>query len=193
MLTALCSLNSYAVETAEQILTRSANKIDQAPSLTVKFLLSYQDSRSECMLQVQKNKFRFTAPDVEIWFDGQTQWALNKSDGELSITEPTDEEIMESNPLAIVNNFKAQFNCRRLSGEKNEIELTAKNKTSNIRKAVITIDQVTELPSKLIVTLSNGRTFSALVSSASIGKALPASLFVYDKNKYPAKTINDLR
>ena len=188
-----CGMKCEAVETAEQLIERCASKINKAPSMTIKFNLSFGDKKSDCQLIVSREKYRLSSSDIEVWFDGTTQWSYSSADREVSITEPTIDEQLECNPFAILNNFKSAYNVRRLSGEKNEIEMTAKNKMSTVRKAVITINGTTGLPSKLVVTMSNGRTFSAVVTSAVEGKRLPSTTFVYDKAKYPANTVVDLR
>lgn len=193
VLSVICTANVYAVETAEQILSRCAAKISNAPSVTIKFSLAFGDKRSNCELIIAKNKYRLSSDEIEVWYDGATQWSYSSQDKEVSITEPTDEELLESNPFTIISNYKTAYTYRRLAGDKNEIELVAKNKMSVVRKAVITIDEKTSLPSKLIVTMSNGHTFSANVTSAVEGKALPSSTFIYNKEKYPAQTTIDLR
>lgn len=193
LLVAFCTGRAVAVESAEQLLQRCSDKVNNTPSITLKFVLTYGDNKSNCELIISREKYRLSSTDVEVWFDGSTQWSYSAVDKEVSITEPTEEELLESNPFAIINNYKKAYTFRRLSGEKNEIELVAKSKMSSIRKAVVTIDGRTFLPSKMIVTMSNGRTFSATVSSALEGKALPNSTFIYNKEKYPATTVIDLR
>lgn len=181
-------------QSAEQILTKCADKMRAAPSITVKFALSSPgNAPSDCELIVSRDKYRLSSDELEIWYDGNTQWSYSPADREVSITEPTDEELLESNPFAIINSYRTQFTYRKLEGGKNEVELTSKNKMSSIRKAVITVDPKTNLPAKLIVTMSNGRTFSSTVTSAVEGKTLPSSTFIYNKEKYPAKTTIDLR
>lgn len=194
VLTALLSAtNLFAVETAEQILEKCASKINKAPSIDLKFTVASGAEKLNCELIISREKYRLSSSELEVWFDGKTQWAYSPQNKEVSITEPTVEELLESNPFAIINNYKSEYSFRRLAGDKNEIELVAKNKMSSIRKAVITIDGKTYLPSKLILTLSNGRSLSATVTSASEGKALPSSTFIYNKDKYPATTLIDLR
>lgn len=193
ILAAMCSFSASAVDTAEQILQRCADKINKAPSITIKFTLNYGESRSDCQLILSREKYRLSSKDVEVWYDGETQWSYSAADKEVTITDPTPDELLECNPFAIINNYKTAYTFRRLSGEKDEIELTAKSKMSNIRRAVITVNASTGLPSKLIVTMANGRTFTANVSSAVEGKTLPGSTFIYNKVQFPAKTIIDLR
>lgn len=183
----------WGAQTAEQILGRCAEKLTAQPSVTIKFSLAFGDKKSNCELIIAGDKYRLSSPDVEIWYDGSNQWSYSATDREVSITEPTEDEQMECNPFAILRNYKKAYDVRVVAGGKNEVELVAKSKVSNIRKAVVTINPSTDMPSKLLVTMQNGRTFTATVTSATIGKVLPASVFTYDMSKYPAATVNDLR
>ena len=187
------AFGANAAETATQLLSKCAAKVDKSPSVTIKFRLAFGNRYSDCTMILAKDKYRLSSSDMEVWYDGKTQWTYAKASKELSITEPTTDELLECNPFAILKGFSKIYNCRRLGGPANDIELTSKVKGSAVKKAVVSIDSKTSLPTKLVVTLSNGRTFSATVSSTTAGKALPASTFTYDKSKFPAKEIVDLR
>lgn len=184
---------SHALETASQIIARCAARITDAPSLKFKFTLQYGDKSSPCDITVAKQRYRMSSPEMEVWYDGSTQWTYASAQKELSITEPTADELLECNPFAILNHYAKAYNCRRLSDKELKIEMTAKSSASTVRRAVVDIDASTYLPKKLTVTLSNGRTFTATVGSAVVGKALAASFFTYDKAKYPAVETVDLR
>jgi len=191
--TLLTPVGVHAAETATQILSKCAAKVNNAPSLTLKFRLEYNGEHSDCTMTLAKQKYRLSASKMEVWYDGITQWTYTTENKELSITEPTPDELLECNPFAILNGFNKIYNCRRLKGQGYQIELTPKVKGSTVKKAVVSIDAKTYIPSKLIVTMSNGHTFSAIVKSSDIGKTVPASTFIYNKAKYPAKTTIDLR
>lgn len=193
ILTAVSVFSVQAVETAEQVLQKCADKMKNAPSLSMQFDLNYGDNKSACDITISREKYTLSSPELKIWYDGKSQWSYSSADKEVTITEPTEGELLESNPFALLTNYKRLFTFRRLSGNKNDIELVAKNKMSTIRKAVVTIDSKTSLPSKLIVMMSNGRTFSATVKSAVTGKALPNTTFTFNKSKYPTTTTIDLR
>ena len=122
-----------------------------------------------------------------------TQWTYITSDRELSITEPTAEELMECNPFAIVNHYAKYYNVRAIQGKANTVELSPKHSGTSIRHATITINPDNNLPDAINVTLANGHTFSVKVSSISRGGNIPQASFVYNKSSHPAATINDLR
>lgn len=56
-------------------------------------------------LKLKGNKFTLSTEELELFFDGKTQWTLMKELNEVSISEPTKEEMLQLNPILIVNEF----------------------------------------------------------------------------------------
>lgn len=195
LLLPLCAAAQSRGMSAVKALDKCAAKINAAPSLTAKFTLAAGTGRYACDMTLSKQRFHLKMPQMEVWFDGTTQWAYGVKSQELSVSEPTADELLESNPFAILNHYSKAYNCRMLQSEggKTVVELVPKAAAvSSLRKAVVAIDPKTWLPSKITVTLSNGRTFTATVGSISQGKQLPQSRFTFDKKLKVAETI-DLR
>jgi len=184
---------AHAADSADQILAKCAAKVNGAPSISVKFTLEYGNKRMPCDLLISKEKYHMSSNDMKIWYDGATQWTYLIAGKQLSITEPTAEELLESNPFAILNHYSKAYSCKKLAGNGINIQLTAKSKASSIRKAVVSINPKTYLPTKVVVTLSNGQTMSASAVSTEIGKLLPSKTFVYNEKALPAKETVDLR
>lgn len=182
-----------AAETADQILAKCAQKVNSSPSISIKFVLSFDNNKLPCDLLISKDKYHLSSNGMQVWYDGKTQWTYINDTKQLSITEPTTDELLESNPFAILNHYKKAYSCKRLSGKGLEIQLTAKSKASSIQKAVVSIDPRTYLPSKVVVTISNGKIMTAAAGTTTIGKLLPAKTFIYNKAKFPAKETIDLR
>lgn len=192
LLSLFCFSGAFAAETAEQALSKCLSKLN-AGAVDINFILTNQGEKHNCSVTISRKCYRLSAPGVEVWFDGTTQWSYLTKNRELNITEPTSAEIMESNPFAIISDYKSSFKAKRLADAGMVIELSAKSGASNIRKAVLTLNPKTYLPTKVIVTLSSGQTMSAVVTSATTKAAPPASTFKYNKAKYPASEIVDLR
>lgn len=182
-------------ESAASILTRCATKVNNAASINAKFYLTAGTERYDCQMTIAKQKYTLSTPQMHVWYDGTTQWTYATGTAELSITEPTSDELLESNPFAILNYYSKTYTCRKLASEDgmNRVELVAKSKSATVRKAVVTVNPKIDLPVKVIMTLSNGRVITATVTAISVGKAKPASTFIYNKSKFPAKEIVDLR
>lgn len=196
MLLALLPIGAAAqgkAKGADAIMEACARRIASAPSIEAKFSLSFGEKTSPCDMVISKNRYTLTSPDMRVWFDGVTMWTYITGNKTLTITEPTVDELLECNPFAIVNHYKKAYKCSLKGGDANSVELTPAHKGSSIRKAVITVNPKTQLPAKVVVTLANGQVFSATMGTIAVGKNLPASTFVYNKTKYPATEISDLR
>lgn len=178
---------------AADLMARCAKALNDAPSLQVNFSLSVGQNTSACSMTIARQRFSLKSPDMMVWYDGATQWTYITSDRELSITEPTAEELMECNPFAIVNHYAKYYNVRAIQGKANTVELSPKQSGASIRRATVTINPDNNLPAAINVTLANGHTFSVKVTSISRGGNIPQSSFVYNKSSHPAATINDLR
>jgi len=46
--------------------------------------------------------------EMKAWFDGKTQWAYMAQNNEVSITEPSEKELAETNPMAILSGYKTK-------------------------------------------------------------------------------------
>lgn len=185
--------SAAGAETAAQVLARCAAKVNSAESLDVRFTLSAGGNSSNYTMKISQEKFMMESPEIAVWYNGVTQWTYVKSNRELNITDPTAEELMECNPFSILNFYNKTYDIKRLAGNGIQIEMTAKDRSATVRKAVITIDSRTYMPSKVLVTLGNGHTMTATVSSVTQGKRPAAKTFTYDKARYPASEIIDLR
>lgn len=187
-------LVTAANPSASSQLEKCADAFKKAASLKIDFTLGSGEQQVNMIMVVSGSKFTLDGGGMKLWYDGKTQWTYLTDYRELNINEPTSEELLEINPFTIVNNWQKHYTARRLEDKKPVIELVPRKGTAtNIRKAVVTFDTKTDLPSKLVITLSDGRTMTAVVTNISTGTAMKATDFVYDKVKYPASEVIDLR
>lgn len=181
---------------AASVMAACAAKVNSAPSVSVAFKLVSGNDTYACKMVIARQKFTLEMPQLKVWYDGSVQWAYDTDSQELNISEPTPDELLESNPFAILNHYSKAYNCRMLpatDGMQVVKLVPVKPASAIIRKAVITINPVTSLPVKINATLSNGRTLTAQVTNITTGKALPASAFIFDKARYKVSEIIDLR
>src|ERR1035437_2229329 len=54
------------------------------------------------------SKFVLEMDEMKAWFDGKTQWAYVAQTNEVSITEPSEKELAETNPMAILSGYKSK-------------------------------------------------------------------------------------
>ena len=142
------------------------------------------------------NKFVLDMIQMKVWFNGKTQWSYSESNNEVSITEPTEKEIAETNPMAIISGFKSKCDIRfasKKSSQNHVIDMIPKTKNKDIARLQVEINKTTGNLYSIKVSYTNG-TLSTLTLS-NFEKAIKVSdnLFVFNQNKHKGVTINDLR
>lgn len=187
---------AHGALSASQLLERCADKLREAPSVSARFTLSAPDgSRADGDILLSRERFRLTTQGLRIWFDGRTQWTAYAATREVSITEPTAEELLTGNPFAIITGYAGKYACRLLpgSGAVRDVELTPHSAGGDIRKAVLSVDTRTLWPVRAVVTLSSGATVSAAIRDCATGGKPAASVFAFAASALPGYEIVDLR
>ena len=79
------------------------------------------------------NKFALEMNVLKAYFDGKTQWSYYIRNNEVTITEPTEKELSETNPLAILSAYrtkcKISFAKNPKSSQNHCVELVPKKST----------------------------------------------------------------
>lgn len=195
ILTAIIALTASAAGNADALLGRAADKLRASKSVTACFTLAVGGESTTGNITLAGDRFVVKTPQLSTWYDGKTQWSYSPQAGEVNITEPTADELSQVNPFVIINAFRKGYKSTlgASTAATKVINLAALDKRADIRTVVLTLDTKTLYPTKIVMTLADGRKMTVTVSSVTPGKALPASTFVFDKKKYPGAEIVDLR
>lgn len=143
------------------------------------------------------NKFTLDMPQMKVWFNGKTQWAYAAQSNEVSITEPTEKELAETNPLAIIVGFRSKSTARMAGGNKNPlvylIEMIPSGKKSEISKIEIAINKSKGTPVSIKTTSINGSVSTLRLFNFQKGIAVADNQFSFEPSKFKGANINDLR
>ena len=188
----LSTFSSYAIS-ANEILTNATNKYTSSKSISATFNIINNGSNTGS-ITIAGDKFVITTAQLSTWFDGKTQWSYAPSANEVNISEPTQEELQQLNPFAIIGSFRNDYNAKLLDKKNGyKISLTPKNANPTIKNIVITFNSSTFLPSLIVITTKSNTKATIKVKSINVGNALPASTFTFNASKYPGIEIIDLR
>lgn len=187
------------------LLDKSANVLKTNTGIEASFLLKDQMSDPkathsfEGVLKSRQNKFMIDMPDVRTWFDGTTQWSYLKSNKEVNVTNPTEEEIAAINPISLLQLYKHGYRPA-YKGEQTvkgapiaDIELTAENKNMPWRKINLRLNTKTYLPASILIHDKNGRSSEIIFLKVKQNLNLSDSNFVFNQGDYPDAEIIDLR
>lgn len=191
----LATAGAAGAETASQLLDRAAKNFRSAASITAKFTLTSPNGTASGSLTFAGDKFVMTSAQMQTWYDGTTQWTYIPADKEVSVSEPTPEELQQINPFIVINSFRTGYTAveSKAVGGKRCLRLTAKSKKAEIQSAIIYLDAKTLLPSSITLTMSNRQSISIALTGVAKGKKLPLSTFRFQKAKFPGVYVNDLR
>lgn len=194
-MTAFLGIMAASATSATTILDKVVSTMESAPSLSINMTLNSDGTSVAGSLTMAREKFRFSSDEMTVYYDGTTQWTLDNGAGEVSITTPTAEELIETNPLAFMHNYRHRYNVSLVSSsaDKYVVRMSAKTKSTYVRSADVTIDAATMLPTAVTATLSTGQNMTIYIASAAKGKSLPLVTFRFDKKNHPAVEVIDLR
>lgn len=189
------SLTAFGENTAQKILTDAASKIENAPSVSASCTIIANGRKEAATLIMSGQKFVLKADVMSVWFDGTTQWTWSADTREVTITNPTPQELAQINPLAILATFRNDYIVTLLTSAPTvkSLRLAAKRVESDIRQADITLQAGSLTPLEFVVSYSGGTVVTVKITDFNIGKKLPLNIFRYDCESHPDAEIVDLR
>jgi len=191
---------------AKEWLDKSSNAFTKAGTLSVYFTMNIKDIANKLTesfdgtIDLKGNKFHLEVPEMESWFDGKTQWVLQKGWDEVSITEPSPQEVQALNPTSIFEIYKKGCNYK-YAGEKTdikgrkvqEVELIPQTKNSEMTKIVLQISTTDYMPVKIHIYYKNKIENVIHINKYEKNLKLADSVFEFNNKKHPNAEIIDLR
>jgi len=155
-----------------------------------------QNQSTSGTITIKGSKFYIDMMDMKAWYNGKTQWAFIPQNNEVSITEPTEKELSETNPIAILSGFKTKSFIRFSKKKSNEyyiIEMIPKVKTSDILNIEIQVNKNTHILVSIKLTAKKGNTTLLTLNNFQKNIKVTDNYFVFNASKYTGVIENDLR
>lgn len=191
---------------AKEWLDKSSQAFKKAGEMTIAFTMNIKDIAANATesfdgtIDIKGSKFHLDIPDMETWFDGKTQWVLQKGWDEVSISEPDQKEVQAINPATIFTIYQAGCNYKYIGertdikGKKvQEVELTPIAKNSDMTKIIMQINPTDYMPVKIQILYKNKIENRIFINKYQKNMNLPDSLFVFNVVQYPDAEMIDLR
>ena len=112
---------------------------------------------------------------MKTWFDGKTQWTLAEENEEVSISEPTDEELQSLNPYAWMSLYQQGYDLKY--GETG---------VSGVRKVIMTTTIPREEMQSIVLLIHQTELYPVRLSMASRGGQ---DVVVIDIDSYKVKPL----
>lgn len=191
--------NQEAEKILDKFLDNLKNKgIKTDFTLTVKDLNAQNTYMVSGSFLLKGNKFTLETNEMDVYFDGKTQWVYSPQIEEVSITEPAEDELAEINPMMILNTYKSKcdtkFSSKKAADSNFQyIEMQPKNKNDNLKLIELKMKKNTNNLESIIITEKNGNTTNLQLKNYNEKLVASDKMFVFDKSKYPNVEVNDLR
>lgn len=194
----LCRFSVIGADNGTVALTTAIQKIEKAPSISARFVLTEGSNKVKGLVVASGKCFAISGQniDFETWYDGKTQWTWSRMTDEVNITEPTQEELLDTNPFAIIKAAASGYNATVVDNKNGMtvLKLIPKNAKSNtIKEMELTLSTSSNLPAGLKVITNDKQTIIFTFSDINIGKTIPATEFRYKNSYHPESEIIDLR
>ncbi|MDE6311197.1 MAG: outer-membrane lipoprotein carrier protein LolA [Muribaculaceae bacterium] len=197
----LCLLLGLMAEaqhnTADDILRRCSAELGSTGAAQMDFTIRGNGGDFDGCITVSGKAFAMVIPGVRVWFDGKTQWTLMEENKSVSISEPTLDELMESNPFIILDNYASRYKAMRVDGAPegcSRVVLTPQGKSAaGIVKATLTVKDKTGFPTALNIVFDNGAEIQASVKAARKLPKPRAGAFRFKAADYDVLETVDLR
>ncbi len=183
------------------VIDNASNKINKATySTTIKMSVKEPNNDKTTVqnmdLRLAGNKFYIKSNDMEIFFNGTTQWVYFSELNEVTITNPTAKELQEIAPMAIIKNYKNRYKVnfeQELNTPKQyAIALIPNDKNEDVFRIRIFIWKSTNEISKIESAYRNGQRVVLDIGSYKTVSS-GADTFSFNTKKYPNVSVNDLR
>lgn len=182
--------------TASTFMKEASQIITSSRSLTSGFKIESAGQQPlSGSISVKGDRFAISTPVSSTVYDGKTQWTISSNDKEISIFEPTSDEVAQVNPFAIIRNYDRDFKLKLLSSDNStvKIRLTPKQTSSSIKSVTITFAAASKLPQQMSITLDDGTVLHVTINGLNLKADIPDSRFKVSEKAYPGYDIIDLR
>lgn len=197
LLVLTCGMQASAQDsTAEKLLAQAASLFQQKGA-EVRFLIEEEGININGKLLMEGNKFHFDTNEMQVWFDGKTQWTAQHSSDitEVYISEPTPAEQQSVNPYLLLSHYKEAFSTHLGSkkGGVQEVLLRALNEKQELKLVNLNIKDNGELK-QLTLTFPDERVYHVHILSFRNGLTFQKSTFsIPDAELKKANEVIDMR
>lgn len=189
-------------QTAREVLDATAARMNVKGAVRANFRATQfkgtkPQSDTSGMIIMQGRKFKMRTDDLTVWFDGKQQWSVMKGSNEVNLTEPTDAELAQTNPAALIGIYKQGYtttlNEGTLRGKPTYIvTLVAADRSAAFQKIMLDIERDTYTP-LCIRAKQNGDWLRLAILTFQTDNGVGKTDFTFPKKLYPKAEIIDLR
>lgn len=191
-LSALTATYAQQETRAKKLLDQTTEVYQNAGGISIHFTGS-QDGK----LLLDGNRFYLECGGVKSWFDGRTQWSYVIQNDEVTVSNPTEEELQTINPYTWISMYQQGFNyCyggqKTLKGKSGEEIILTPKKKQDIKQITLLIGK-NNVPQYICIENRQGDKQEIIIQSYRSNQSYNDQIFRFNKQQYPNVEIIDMR
>ncbi|HLW10880.1 MAG TPA: LolA-like putative outer membrane lipoprotein chaperone [Fermentimonas sp.] len=190
---------------ARKIVDRTYNKYISSEGIRLSFVFTTLDAEGteydsqKGVASIKGDKFHIEMENMDVWFDGKTQWVLMKGIDEVNISNPSERELAAISPLALLGIYKDGYILKAplsksINGKRvTQIEMNPVNGNREYKTISVFIDKSNDRLVQANFTMNNNMQTKIDITDYNDNYKFSDSTFVFDKKQFPNVEIVDLR
>lgn len=197
-------------QSVKKIMDNASSLFTNRGGVVIHFKMVNRNSESmiiasnKGILKMNHLKYMLRTEVSQSWYDGSTQWSYLVDTDEVNVLNPTNDELMESNPYLFIFSYKNLFNAKLLktyhhpewiknSKSMDFVEFIPKLKDYPYQKIVLSIDKLSYEIKQMKCFSIDGNVISLTIEQFKTGIKYPAKTFQFEKKLLPNAEVIDLR
>lgn len=177
---------------AKKLLDQTTEMYQNAGGVCIHFTGS-QDGK----LLLDGNRFYLECGGVKSWFDGRTQWSYVSQNDEVTISNPTEEELQTINPYTWISMYQQGFNYqyggqKTLKGKNGEEIILIPKKKQDIKRITLLIGSK-NVPQYICIENRQGDKQEIIIQSYRNNQHYNNDTFRFNTQQYPNAEVIDMR
>lgn len=192
----LCFVGVSAAQNPAQVLDKTVGKLNGATSVNCKFRIQSSGNNINGTFKSSGRKFHLDTPVSKTWYDGKDMWTTNTQTKEITLVNPSAQEVKEVNPFAYMNSYKSKYVVgfsKRRDNDRYLVVLNPKQKNDDIKAVEIAVNKKTMLPERFIIRDRNDQVTTVYIDALSLTANNDASGFKCPVGSFSDYEIVDLR
>ncbi len=148
---------------------------------------------------IKGDKFRLEMDEMNVWFDGKTQWVLMKDIEEVNVSNPTNNELASISPLALLGIYKEGYVLDApvkdtIDGlEVSVIKMTPTKNNNDFKSISVAIDSSRNSIIQVTLTMQNNTQNRINITNYNSNYKFADNEFSFNIADYPGVEVVDLR
>lgn len=198
----LCVALLGVAQTPKQVVEQSIQKLKKSAYLA-HYQLSVLEKNERTPHQFKGTillygeKFYLEYDEIKVWYNGKTQWVYMDAAEELTISNPTNEEAAQMNPMLMLQELLADsqlsFSSAHKSADNHVVDFVPNKTQNDILRLTLFINRTTQLPTSLQMRQRNGIFTTLALTQIKEQPRATEALFECKMSDYPDAFIVDLR